>query len=85
MHSISYFSVILTDFYNIPNVNLTFHCSCPSKVRTRLELGMSYDKKYDMDNQQIEIVNRKHNHEIITGRRKKGTLKKSVKRNLQST
>lgn len=47
-------------------------------MRTRLQ-GMNYDKKFDMENQSVEIVNKIHNHEIIKGRRKRGTLSRSLK------
>lgn len=51
------------------------------RCRARLRTTLEDREKYTNDNigdltQKIEIVCSKHNHEIITERRKKGSLKK---------
>lgn len=45
-------------------------------MRTRLEKGEQYTAdNYDDERQKLEIVCSDHNHDIITDRRKKGSLK----------
>jgi hypothetical protein len=51
-----------------------------SRCRARLRARINNDnyrisKNYDDVNQQVEVVDGRHNHEIIDDRRKKGTLK----------
>lgn len=44
-------------------------------MRARYDPSVPFENNYDTLDQKVEIVQKDHNHEIITERRKKGSLK----------
>lgn len=50
--------------------------SCPARLRTRLDNDEAYaTHNYHDASQKVEVVCDEHNHDIITERRKRGSLK----------
>lgn len=72
------------DKHGLFNFNC-FLSSCRARLRTRLENNEQYmtDKNFDDTSQKVEIVCDQHNHDIITERRKKGSLQE-LRRSKQS-
>lgn len=67
---------------------LTFYsCRCPARLRTRLENNEHYatHKNYHNASQRVEVVCNQHNHDIITERRKRGSLKSLRKKKVRPT
>lgn len=49
-------------------------------MRARFDPAVPFENNYDTLDQKVEIVQKDHNHEIITERRKKGSLKHLLQR-----